>query len=405
MMPPHDGLVHPKEYDIKGSNVELIGSDLDHRVKYKSAETEPAWNDGKVGKAAGLYVWRIEDFQVVVFAQEKIGKFYDGDSYIVLHSYNLGKKDGKELLGHDIFFWLGSKTSQDEAGTAAYKTVELDEFLGGVATQHREVQQHPTDDFVALFPHLSILSGGAPSGFRHVDMEAKPKEALTLLRIFKHPTEHPTGHVGSIIVHEVEPTWSSLDESDVFVLDTGVKIWVWQGNKCSPMEKARAAQVVNDLTLAKHVDIEVLAQSEARSKLVVDLLGGKDTDQVGFQAPRPISSSKGSGGKDLILRPKRLYRLSDASGNLSFDLVKDGEPIQKGDFDSKDVFLLDNGRAIWVWRGLGASERERTMWIKMAQLYIRQLEAGLESTGSHLIPFATVLEGHETGAFFKALEV
>lgn len=33
-MPPHEGLVHLKEYDIKDSNVELIGSDLDHKVKY-----------------------------------------------------------------------------------------------------------------------------------------------------------------------------------------------------------------------------------------------------------------------------------------------------------------------------------------------------------------------------------
>jgi gelsolin len=33
-MAPHDGLVHLKEYDIKDSNVELIGSELDHKVKY-----------------------------------------------------------------------------------------------------------------------------------------------------------------------------------------------------------------------------------------------------------------------------------------------------------------------------------------------------------------------------------
>jgi hypothetical protein len=34
------------------------------------------------------------------------------------------------------------------------------------------------------------------------------------------------------------------------------------------MEKAKAAQVVHDLTLAKHVDVEVLSQAEARSKIV-----------------------------------------------------------------------------------------------------------------------------------------
>lgn len=116
-MPPHDGLTHLKEYDIKDSNVEFIGSDIDHSVKYKSAQTEPAWNDGNVGKSAGLYIWRIEDFEVIPWPQDRIGQFYSGDSYIVLHSYKVGKQ-GEEKLGHEIFFWLGSKTSQDEAGVA-----------------------------------------------------------------------------------------------------------------------------------------------------------------------------------------------------------------------------------------------------------------------------------------------
>ncbi|OTA89318.1 hypothetical protein M434DRAFT_398654 [Hypoxylon sp. CO27-5] len=394
-MAPHEGLVHLKEYDWRDSNVENIGTELDHKVKYNSAATEPAWQ--QVGQTPGLHIWRIEDFEVVPWPRERYGDLYEGDSYIVLHSYKVGSQDGEDKLAHDIFFWLGSKTSQDEAGTAAYKTVELDEFLHGVATQHRELQKEPSDDFVALFPRIRILSGGVRSGFTHVETEEEPKETLMLLRIFKHPSAK---RADSIMVYEVEPTWQSLDENDVFVLERNDKIWVWQGKNCSPMEKAKAAQVVHDMTIAKHIDVEVLSQTESRSRTVVAMLGGGDAEGP-FKAPRPIASSESEGTTH---RPRRLFRLSDASGQLRFDLVKEGGAIDSSDLDSSDVFLLDTGSTIWVWQGLGASKAEKAMWIKVAELYIRQVGEVSDDGRAYLSPISKVVEGNESPAFAKALE-
>ncbi|KFH45728.1 Severin-like protein [Hapsidospora chrysogenum ATCC 11550] len=397
-MPPNVGLVHPKEYDIKDSNVELIGSDIDHRVKYTSASAEPAWNDGRVGREAGLRVWRIEQFQVVAWPAERHGQFYDGDSYIVLHSYQVGQ-GGNSKLGHDIFFWLGAHTTQDEAGTAAYKTVELDEFLRGAAAQHREVQRAPSDEFLALFPTLSIRSGGVRSGFRHVEEPTK-EEITTLLRVFTNPA----GGRG-VVVYEVEPTWRSLDDGDVFVLDKGDKIWVWQGKDCSPMEKAKAAQVVHDMTLAKHIDVEVLAQAEARSRRVVEMLGGDDeTPREGFRQCRPLTSSHDRPPPSSGVKTKRLFRLSDASGQLQFDLVKDGPGVSKGDLDPNDVFLLDDaGQAVWVWEGQGASHAERSRWLQVARRYINWLQSTQDD--AYLVPLAKVNDGYESKAFLKAIQV
>jgi len=61
------------------------------------------------------------------------GQFFSGDSYLLYWD-----REGRQ----DIFFWLGSETSQDEQGVAAIKAVELDELLGGSPVQHREVQGH-----------------------------------------------------------------------------------------------------------------------------------------------------------------------------------------------------------------------------------------------------------------------
>ena len=73
----------------------------------------------------GLQIWRIEKFAVVSWPSDRTGSFYDGDSYIILHTYQ--KTPDSEALSFDLHFWLGENTSQDEAGTAAYKTVELDD--------------------------------------------------------------------------------------------------------------------------------------------------------------------------------------------------------------------------------------------------------------------------------------
>jgi hypothetical protein len=132
---PISTMAKPERIGWKDSNLALIGSDLDHKVKAASAAGEHSW-DG-LGQKALIKIWRIEQFNVVAWPDKKMGKLHSGDSYIVLNSY---KEEGSNALLHDIHIWIGNDSSQDEYGTAAYKMVELDEFLGGSPVQHREVQ-------------------------------------------------------------------------------------------------------------------------------------------------------------------------------------------------------------------------------------------------------------------------
>ena len=51
------------------------------------------------------------------------------------------RDDDEEGFKYDVHFWIGKNSTQDEYGTAAYKTVELDTFHHDKPIQHREVRE------------------------------------------------------------------------------------------------------------------------------------------------------------------------------------------------------------------------------------------------------------------------
>jgi hypothetical protein len=186
-------------------------------------------------QAPGLKIWRIEQFHVVPWPDHKKGKFFTGDTYIVLNSYTVGDSDA---LLHDVHIWIGSESSQDEYGTAAYKMVEADDFLGGKAVQHRQVQGHEAPLFQSYFDYdLTYMEGGTETGFNIVE----PTEDTPHLYRVK-------GTQKGMSLTQVDLSKNSLYEGDAFILIANKgKVWLWNGKSANPDEKAKANSMAENM--------------------------------------------------------------------------------------------------------------------------------------------------------------
>jgi len=374
------GLVKQKEYKIADSNIALLGSDVEKKVKLASAQSEKAWEGS--GKTEGLQIWRIEKFQVKPWEKKAYGQFHTGDSYIVLHTYTKKDTTGSDKLHWDIHFWLGASTTQDEAGTAAYKTVELDTFLGGAPVQHREIEGHESELFLSYFTKqggIRILEGGVETGFNHVKpTEYKPRllhlKGKKFVRIVQVPLSH-----------------KSLNSGDVFLLDEGLKLHSWIGKKAGIAEKSRIGQ------LAQAIDDE---RGGKPVRFTINE-GDKGDEAKAFWAALGGEGAVGAAESDDEAWEKKtcklLFHFSDASGKEVFTKKAEGK-LAKKDLDSKDAFVVDLGNQVWVWVGKDASETEKKKALPTAQAYLKGNDR------PSWTPIARVIQGSEPADFFKAFD-
>jgi len=375
-------------FKVEDSNVAGLGSDLDKKCREAAAQGEKAW--AVTGKKPGMLIWRIEQFKVVA-SQTPRGTFYSDDSYICLNTYKKKDINGKETeaLAYDIHFWLGKTTSQDEAGTAAYKTVELSDYLKQQPVQHREVQDYESAQFLGYFNDVGgirLLEGGVASGFRHVEPEK-----------FKPRLLHLKGR-RNIRVTQVPLLASSMNEGDVFVLDAGLTIYTWQGKGAGMNEKARAGQLCRAIDDERKGKPKQLVYSQTAKDVKEFWDAFKDLDPAYSTWPNGIPQVGPDDGKDEEWEKaseQRMFKLSDATGTLESTEVV---PAVKGKYKrdmlkSEDVFIFDAGNEIFVWVGAGSSAQERREAMKYGADYMKKYNK------NPCLPITKILEGADNNAF------
>uniref|UniRef100_A0A3B4D0I2 Gelsolin n=1 Tax=Pygocentrus nattereri TaxID=42514 RepID=A0A3B4D0I2_PYGNA len=307
------------------------------------------------GQKPGLQVWRIEKMDLVAVPEKLYGRFYTGDTYIVLNTI----KQRLGSLQYDLHFWQGSNCTTDESAAAAIFTVQMDDYLGGTPVQYREVQGYESKTFVGYFKSgLTYMQGGVASGFRHV-----ASNEVGIQRVL-----HVTGR-RTVRATEVPVSWNSFNQGDCFILDLGEELYQWCGIKSNHFERLKATSISKGIC-----DNE----RHGRAKLYLCEEGSEPGKMLEVLGPKPELPDTDCDDTETDLSNRKmakLYKVSDASGDMSITLVAEENPFSQNALESTDCFILDHGFSgkIFFWKGKEASPEERSAGMKAAEEFIQKM--------------------------------
>ncbi|CAH0730871.1 unnamed protein product, partial [Brenthis ino] len=333
----------------------------------------PAFEEA--GQEPGIEVWTIDKFEPVAVEQKKYGKFYNGDSYIVLKTTG----DSNSTLSYDVHFWLGKETTQDKKGAAAILTITLDDKLGGRAVHHREVQGHETSQFLGYFlPAIRYLEGGNESGFTEVETNAGAEKRLLKL-----------SGCDNLRIEEVPAEASSLTKDHCFILEVDHDIFVLMPEGAKATQRRKIISVANTLRDDYH-------NGRATIEIIDEFSSDEDLDQF-FEA-------LGSGSKDDLVDDNSSEGYSRASSNTVYlskllvgdelEIVDVNKPFKQKKLTSEDVFILDTPcSGIYIWLGNDVDPDVKKRYHEIAQQYLEVKEYPA------WVPVTRVSEGSENSTF------
>ncbi|KAL2302236.1 hypothetical protein Nmel_009655, partial [Mimus melanotis] len=330
----------------------------------------------------------LQNMEMVPVPTKSYGNFYEGDCYVLLST----RKSGSNF-SYDIHYWLGKESSQDEQGAAAIYTTQMDDHLGSVAVQHREVQGHESETFRAYFKQGIIYKkGGVASGMKHVETNTYNVQRLLHVKGKKN-----------VVAGEVEMSWKSFNRGDVFLLDLGQLIIQWNGPESNRNERLRVwpgspkvpswkkGRVTSHsvpylglfllpwlqaMTLAKDI-----RDRERGGRAKVGVVDGEDEDASPelmkvlkhvLGEKRDIQPAISDDKVDQIVKSSvKLYHVSNASGNLVIQEVA-VRPLTQDMLLHEDCYILDQGGIrIFVWKGKKANKEEKQEAMSRALGFIK----------------------------------
>uniref|UniRef100_A0A4W3IP34 Gelsolin n=1 Tax=Callorhinchus milii TaxID=7868 RepID=A0A4W3IP34_CALMI len=315
---------------VTGSIAKIEKVPFDASVLHESSAM--AAQHGMVDNGSGeKQIWRIEGGEKVPVDPSLYGQFYGGDSYIIQYTYTFSGRQGQI-----IYNWQGKDSSQDEIGTAAILTVQLDDELGGGPVQVRVVQGKEPAHLMSLFggKPMIIHQGGTSREGGQTDA---PDTRLFQVRASSAGSTRAVELQGSFLP---TPPWQ----------------WIICALPCS-------------LSLSLADDFW-------------NVLGGK----ADYRTSRRLKNK-------MDTHPPRLFACSNKIGRFTIEEVP-GD-LTQDDLATDDVMLLDTWDQVFIWVGNDAQEEEKAEAATSAKRYIETDPANRDSR----TPVVAIKQGFEPPTF------
>uniref|UniRef100_A0A3B4GU82 Protein flightless-1 homolog n=1 Tax=Pundamilia nyererei TaxID=303518 RepID=A0A3B4GU82_9CICH len=310
-----------------------------------------------VGQIPGVTVWQIENFIPLQVDEALHGKFYEADCYIILKTY----LDDNGALNWQIFYWIGQEATLDKKAGSAIHAVNLRNFLGAECRTIREEMGDESDEFTAVCRNIKTTTRTCVSSYLlecfHV--------FIRLYRVYGKK---------NIKLESVPVKASSLDPRFVFLLDSGLEIFIWRGANAtlSATTKARLfAEKINKNERKGKSEIITLMHNQEPPGFW-ETLGGQPEEikkhvPDDFTPIRPKLYKVGLGLGYLEL-PQINYKLSveHKDHKVKLDVLPELRLLQSL-LDTKCVYILDCWSDVFIWIGRKSPRLIRAAALKLGQ--------------------------------------
>lgn len=322
------------------------------------------------GKELGMQIWKIVKLVPIPVNIENYGKFYEGDSYIILKT-----AVQQATFYHDIHYWVGQKAPLDSVAAASILSVELKRMLGVTENSHhhREEQGEESDLFKSYFvqiPYKVYEGSTSGTGFKHV------------VKVYQSRLVEVKG-TKQFRVHLVELSPDSLSSEDSYVLDAGYTIFIWHGAKAHRSTKAKTLEISAKLKTEVGCQraVQVVDEGDDNEEFW-EAIGGKYdpvrkatlvAQKKKEKEERAKEKEEGSDeeedddedDEEGHFTSDWMYKISQESGKMKVNPLEETE-FTKGMLKDECSYILDCETEVYLWHSKKCTAEEKATAYQLA---------------------------------------